>query len=402
MTDQAPHPGTANNISAQAKPPPWNDPVVRSVVFQIVAIICIGGFFWYILDNTLTNMAKRGITTGFKFLNTEAGFGILMSLIEYDESHSYGRTFVVGLLNTVLVSFLGIILATIIGFIIGIARLSNNWLIAKIATVYIEVLRNIPLLLQIFFWYIAVLQTLPALRQSIMLGDSFFLNNRGFYMPRPVFGDGFEFVTAAIIIAIVAIVYFRRWAHKRQDETGHQYHVFYISLGILIGLPLVIFLAVGMPLNFEIPKLSRFRFEGGARIIPELMALLWALTMYTAAFIAEIVRSGIQAVSHGQSEAAHALGMRNGPTLRLVIIPQAMRVIIPPLTSQYLNLTKNSSLATAIGYPDLVSVFMGTTLNQTGQAVEVVAMTMAVYLTISLSISYVMNCYNRKVALVER
>ncbi|MBO34337.1 MAG: amino acid ABC transporter permease, partial [Rhodospirillaceae bacterium] len=245
MTDQALQPGTAHNISAPAKPPPWNDPVIRSVVFQIVAIICIGGFFWYILDNTLTNMAKRGITTGFKFLNTEAGFGILMSLIEYDESHSYGRTFVVGLLNTVLVSFLGIILATIIGFIIGIARLSNNWLIAKIATVYIEVLRNIPLLLQIFFWYIAVLQTLPALRQSIMLGDSFFLNNRGFYMPRPVFGDGFEFVTAAMIIAIAAIVYFRRWAHKRQDETGHQYHVFYISLGILIGLPLVIFLAVG-------------------------------------------------------------------------------------------------------------------------------------------------------------
>lgn len=397
MTDQVPHTG-----SAPAKPPPWNDPVVRSIVFQILAIVCIGAFFWYILDNTLTNMAKRGITTGFKFLGNEAGFGILMSLIEYDESYSYGRTFIVGLLNTVLVSFLGIIFATIIGFIMGIARLSNNWLIAKIATVYIEVLRNIPLLLQILFWYTAVLQTLPTLRQSIKVGDSLFLNNRGFYMPRPIFGDGFEFVTATIVIAIVGVFYFRRWAHKRQDETGRQYPVFSISVAVIVSLPLIVFFAAGSPIEFELPKLARFRFEGGGRIIPELMALLWALTMYTSAFIAETVRAGIQSVSHGQTEAARALGLRNGPTLKLIIIPQAMRVIIPPLTSQYLNLTKNSSLATAIGYPDLVSVFMGTTLNQTGQAVEVVAMTMAVYLTISLSISFVMNWYNRKVALVER
>ncbi|MBL6959158.1 MAG: amino acid ABC transporter permease [Rhodospirillales bacterium] len=393
---------TDQNGTAPSKPPPWNDPVIRSIAFQIVAVILVGYFFYYILNNTLSNMESRGITTGFKFLDTEAGFGILMSLIEYDESHTYGRTFLVGLLNTLMVSVLGIILATIIGFIVGIMRLSNNWLISKIATVYIEVLRNIPLLLQIFFWYIAVLQALPGPRQSMRIGDSFFLNNRGLYSPRPIFEDGFGMVVIAIVIAIAAIVYIKRWAHRRQEITGEQFPVFWTSLGLLIVLPGLAFLVTGMPLSWEYSELKRFSFGGGMRIIPEMMALLWALTMYTAAFIAEIVRSGIQAVSHGQTEAARALGLRNGPTLRLIIIPQAMRVIIPPLTSQYLNLTKNSSLATAIGYPDLVSVFMGTTLNQTGQAVEIVAMTMAVYLTISLSISFVMNWYNRKMALVER
>ncbi len=397
MSDQADKAG-----AAVAKPPPWNDPFVRSIFFQIVAIGLIGFFFYWMFENTLANMAKSGVSTGFEFLGRQAGFGILMSLIEYDETHSYGRTFFVGLLNTALVAFCGIILATILGFILGIARLSNNWIIANLAALYIEIIRNIPLLLQIFFWYFAVLQTLPSPRQSLAFGDSFFLNNRGLFAPKPEFGDGFSLVVIAFFIAIAAIVYVKRWARRRQEQSGEQFPVFYTSLALIIGLPLLAFLVMGMPLTWEYAKLGRFSLSGGTNIIPEFMALLWALTMYTAAFIAEIVRSGIQAVSHGQTEAAHALGLRNGPTLRLVIIPQAMRVIIPPLTSQYLNLTKNSSLATAIGYPDLVSVFAGTTLNQTGQALEIIAMTMAVYLTFSLSISAIMNWYNRRVALVER
>jgi general L-amino acid transport system permease protein len=385
-----------------AKPPPWNDPLVRSIFFQVFSVCVLGYFFYFIFDNTLANMAKSGVSTGFAFLKSEAGFGILMSLIDYDETYSYGRTFFVGLLNTALVAACGIVLATLLGFVLGVARLSNNWLISKLATVYIEIFRNVPLLLQIIFWSVAVFQALPGPRQSLQLGDAFFLNNRGLFLPDPVFGVGFEYVIFAFFISIVCIFYLRIWARKKQEKSGEQFPVFYTSLGLLIGLPLVVFLALGMPLSWEYAELQRFSFVGGANVIPEFMALLWALTMYTAAFIAEIVRSGIQAVSHGQTEAARALGLRNGPTLRLVVIPQALRVIIPPLTSQYLNLTKNSSLATAIGYPDLVSVFMGTTLNQTGQAVEIVAMTMAVYLTFSLAISMVMNWYNSRVALVER
>ena len=385
-----------------AKPPPWNNPAVRSLVFQALALALLGYFFYVVLQNTMSNMESRGITTGFQFLHEPAGFGILMSLIDYSETDTYGRTFFVGLLNTLLVSSLGIIFATILGFTLGIARLSRNWLISKLAVVYIEIFRNIPLLLQIFFWYIAVLQTLPGAKHSLKIGEAFFLNNRGFYFPAPVFKDGFGLVVAAFAAAVVGVVYLVKWARRRQEETGRQFPVFPVSLGIIIGAAAAAFWVEGMPISWNYPTLKRFSFEGGGRIIPELMALLWALTMYTAAFIAEVVRSGILSVSHGQTEAARALGLRGGPTLRLIIIPQALRVIIPPLTSQYLNLTKNSSLATAIGYPDLVSVFMGTTLNQTGQAVEVVAMTMAVYLTISLTISTGMNWYNKKMALKER
>ncbi|MCG8419236.1 MAG: amino acid ABC transporter permease [Proteobacteria bacterium] len=397
MSDQ-PNTPTSN----PSRPPPWNNPAVRSIVYQVIAVVLLGYFAWTILNNTLDNMARRGIRTGFSFLNNESGFGILLSLIEYDESSTYGRTFLVGLLNTLLVSVLGIFFATIFGFLLGIARLSTNWLIAQLASIYVEMIRNIPLLLQIFFWYTAVLQALPGPRDSIQLGDSYFLNNRGFYFPKPIFEDGFGAVLFALLAAIAAAIFIGRWARRRQDRTGARFPVFLTSLGLIVGLPLVVFLLVGAPLSFETAVLERFSFTGGSRVIPELMALLWALTMYTAAFIAEIVRAGIESVSHGQIEAARSLGLRNGPTLRLIVIPQALRVIIPPLTSQYLNLTKNSSLATAIGYPDLVAVFMGTSLNQTGQAVEIVAMTMAVYLTISLSISFLMNWYNRKVALVER
>jgi general L-amino acid transport system permease protein len=386
---------------APAKPPPWNNPAVRSLVFQALALALLGYFFYAILHNTMSNMESRGITTGFRFLHEPAGFGILMSLIDYSETDTYGRTFVVGLLNTLLVSFLGIIFATILGFTLGIARLSRNWLVSKLAMIYIEIFRNIPLLLQIFFWYIAVLQTLPGARQSMKIGEAFFLNNRGFYFPAPVLENGFGLVIAGLIAAMGGVVYVVKWARRRREETGRHFPVFLVSLGILIVVPAVAFMVAGMPISWNYPALKRFSFEGGGRIIPELMALLWALTMYTAAFIAEVVRSGILSVSYGQTEAARALGLRNGPTLRLIIIPQALRVIIPPLTSEYLNLTKNSSLATAIGYPDLVSVFMGTTLNQTGQAVEVVAMTMAVYLTISLVISSGMNWYNKKMSLKE-
>ncbi|OQX30219.1 MAG: amino acid ABC transporter permease [Candidatus Sedimenticola endophacoides] len=380
----------------------WRRPAFRAALFQtlLVLALCLVGYSLF--TNTLNNLEQRGISTGFGFLSQEAGFGILQSLIDYNETHSYGRTFFVGLLNTLLVSALGIALATLIGFVMGVARLSGNWLVARIATVYIETFRNIPLLLQIMFWYFAVLQPLPRPKQSLSFGEAFFLNNRGFYIPGPVFEQGFWLVGVAFALAVVAVVILARWARRRQEATGRQFHTVFVSLGLLLGLPLLAFLVMGMPMSWEYPALKGFNFRGGMVIIPELAALLLALSIYTGAFIAEAVRSGILAVSHGQTEAAYALGLRPGVTLRLVIIPQALRVIIPQLTSQYLNLTKNSSLATAIGYPDLVAVFAGTTLNQTGQAVEVIAMTMAVYLTISLSISLFMNWYNKRKQLVER
>ena len=391
-----------NQDQMPSRPPFWNDPDKRALIFQAIVLAAVFAFFAYIFSNTLHNLEKRGISTGFDFLNNEAGFGILMSLIPYNETYTFGRTFLVGLLNTLLVSFLGIILATILGFVIGVARLSNNWLIAKIATVYIETFRNIPLLLQILFWYFAMLPLLPHPRQSVNFGEAFFLNSRGLYLPAPLFESAFLWVLAALFVAIIAVVILVRWAHRRQAATGQPFHTFWVSLAILVALPAAAFVITGMPLDWDLPELKGFNFRGGMTIIPELAALLLALSIYTAAFIAEIVRSGIQAVSHGQTEAANALGLRPGKTLQLVIIPQAMRVIIPQLTSQYLNLTKNSSLAAAVGYPDLVAVFAGTTLNQTGQAVEIIFMTMMVYLTISLLISLFMNWYNKKMALVER
>ncbi|MEK8016304.1 MAG: amino acid ABC transporter permease [Candidatus Parabeggiatoa sp.] len=384
------------------KPPFWHDPRMRAILFQVIVLAGVIAFFVYIIGNTLHNLEQRGISTGFDFLFNEAGFGIIQTLIEYNETSTYGHTFMVGLLNTLLVSALGILFATMLGFTIGIARLSQNWLIAKLAAAYIEIFRNIPLLLQIFFWYFAVLRALPHPRQSWALNDLVFLNLRGLYLPAPVFGQQFWLVGIALGVALGLSLILKRWAKYRLDKTGQTFPVFSVALALLFGLPFLTFLAIGSPLSWDFPALKGFNFRGGIAVIPELTALLIALSIYTAAFIAEIVRSGIQSVNYGQTEAAYALGLRKNKTLRLVIIPQAMRVIIPPLTSQYLNLTKNSSLATAIGYPDLVAVFAGTTLNQTGQAVEVVAMTMAVYLTISLLISLLMNWYNRKVILVER
>ncbi|HDY8186651.1 TPA: amino acid ABC transporter permease [Vibrio vulnificus] len=378
------------------------NPTFRSVVFQIIAILALVFFFYTIVNNALTNLNARGIATGFDFLSQEAGFGIGLTLIEYDETFSYGRTFVIGLLNTALVSFLGIILATVLGFVIGIARLSSNWLVSRFAAIYIEIFRNIPLLLQIFFWYFAVLQALPSPRQSISLGEAIFLNVRGLFFPKPVFEAGSAFIFAALFAGIIATIFIGVWARNKQKLTGQQTPMGRIALALIVGLPALVYFVSGMPVSAEYPALKGFNYQGGISIIPELAALLVALSIYTAAFIAEIVRSGINAVSHGQTEAAMSLGLPRTRTLKLIIIPQALRIIIPPLTSQYLNLTKNSSLAMAIGYPDLVSVFAGTTLNQTGQAIEIIAMTMGVYLTLSLVTSALMNIYNKKVALVER
>ncbi|OJI55532.1 amino acid ABC transporter permease [Vibrio vulnificus] len=378
------------------------NPTFRSVVFQVIAILALVFFFYTIVNNALTNLNARGIATGFDFLSQEAGFGIGLTLIEYDETFSYGRTFVIGLLNTALVSFLGIILATVLGFVIGIARLSSNWLVSRFAAIYIEIFRNIPLLLQIFFWYFAVLQALPSPRQSISLGEAIFLNVRGLFFPKPVFEAGSAFIFAALFAGIIATIFIGVWARNKQKLTGQQTPMVRITLALIVGLPALVYFVSGMPVSAEYPALKGFNYQGGISIIPELAALLVALSIYTAAFIAEIVRSGINAVSHGQTEAAMSLGLPRTRTLKLIIIPQALRIIIPPLTSQYLNLTKNSSLAMAIGYPDLVSVFAGTTLNQTGQAIEIIAMTMGVYLTLSLVTSALMNIYNKKVALVER
>ncbi len=381
---------------------PWNDPKVRSIFFQAVLLIAVVSFGWYIFGNTAANLEKQGIATGFRFMGTTAGFGIITHLIDYSEASSYGRAFAVGLLNTLLVAFCGIIAATIIGVFIGIARLSHNWLISRLAMVYIEIFRNIPLLLQIFFWYFAVLRALPAPKLSFNILDGMFINNRGIYLPSAIYEDGFSLVIWALVIAIIAVIFMVRWAHKRQEATGQQFHTFYAAIAILVGLPLLALTVTGFPLSWEIPALKGFNFKGGTVIIPEFVALWLSLSIYTASFIAEIVRAGIQAVSHGQTEASNALGLKAGPTLQLVILPQALRVIIPPLSSQFLNLTKNSSLATAIAYPELVSVFTGTVLNQTGQAVEIISITMAVYLSISLGISAFMNWYNARMALVER
>jgi general L-amino acid transport system permease protein len=380
----------------------WRDPRVRAIVYQILTLLGVVLFFGYIVNNTINNLERQGIASGFEFLGKPAGFGIPQTLIDYNELSPNSRVFWVGLLNTLLVAAIGIVLATILGFVIGFARLSSNWLVARLATVYIEIIRNVPLLLQILFWYFAVLQALPQPRDSMAFGGLFFLNNRGFYSPEPIFENGFGWVLLATAVAIAAAVGIARWARRRREATGQPFHTALVVLGLVVGLPLVALLLTGWPISFAHPEMGRFKLQGGMVMLPELVALVLALSIYTAAFIAETVRAGVLAVSHGQIEAAHALGLKHGQTLRLVVIPQALRVIIPPLTSQYLNLTKNSSLAVAIGYPDFVNVFTGIVLNQTGQAVEVIAITMAVYLTLSLLTSAFMNWYNRRIALVER
>lgn len=380
-----------------------NNPKVRSWLFQIILGVVIAYLAVAGWNNMNANLQAAGVASGFGFLDENAGFSVAQSLIEYDQgTSSYGRVYVVGVLNTLLVAFFGIILATILGFVVGIARLSNNWIVSRLATAYVEFLRNLPLLLQIFIWYFGVLRLLPQPRDSLELGVFGLLNNRGYFAPKPVWGDGGAFVLYAFIVGIIVAFVVSRWANQRQMATGQRFPSVWVGLGAIFGLPLIVFLAMGAPLTFDMPVLGGFRPSGGMTVIPEFIALLVALSTYTAAFIAEIVRAGILGVSKGQSEAAHSLGLRQGQNLRLVVIPQALRIIIPPLTSQYLNLTKNSSLAVAIAYPELTSVFAGTALNQTGQAVEIVSITMLTYLTFSLLTSAFMNWYNARVALVER
>jgi general L-amino acid transport system permease protein len=396
----------AIDLPAASRPahvPFYNNPKVRSVVYQIALCAVVFGLVYGAINNAIENLQRARIASGFGFWNNTAGFDISQTLIEYtSQASTYGRAFWVGLLNTLLVAGLGVVFATILGFVIGIARLSKNWLLAKVASGYVELIRNIPLLLQLLFWYNAVLKTLPDIRDSIIISGGGFLNNRGLFLPQPVFTSGFGMVEIAFILGIVAATAFCIWARKRQMETGQQAPVFLVAFGLVIALPLAVCALAGFPVDFIFPEKARFNINGGIEVLPEFAALLVGLVIYTAAFIAEVVRAGILAVSRGQTEAAYSLGLRPRPTLRLVVVPQAMRVIIPPLTSQYLNLTKNSSLAVAVGYPDLVQVFTGTVLNQTGQAVEVVAVTMAVYLTISLLTSLAMNIYNTRIALVER
>ncbi|MEN3257838.1 amino acid ABC transporter permease [Sodalis endosymbiont of Spalangia cameroni] len=378
------------------------NPAVRAWIYQILAVVILVAFVGHLVHNTLTNLNHRGITSGFDFLNNAAGFGIVQHLIDFEQGDTYGRVFVVGLLNTLLVSALCIVFASILGFIIGLSRLSENWLLRKLSTLYIEIFRNIPPLLQIFFWYFAVLRNLPGPRQAVNAFDLAFLSNRGLYLPAPDAGSGAWATFLALLIAVAASVALFRRQRRHQLKTGQLRRSWPWIIVLLIALPALAQFIAGPAIAWDVPQLRGFNFRGGMALIPELAALTLALSVYTSAFIAEVIRSGIQSVPFGQHEAARSLGLPNPVTLNKVILPQAMRVIVPPLTSQYLNIVKNSSLAAAIGYPDMVSLFAGSVLNQTGQAIETIAITMGVYLVISLAISLLMNIYNKRKALVER
>jgi len=386
------------------RPPPRRsgsfvtDPRFRALAVQVIAAIAIISFFWLLIGNARQNLAAQNIATGFGFFSQTAGFGISQTLIPYAEGSTYGRAFVVGLLNTLLVSALGIVFATIIGFAVGLARLSSNVLLARLGGAYVETLRNLPLLFQILFWYLAVLGTLPSPRDSTPILGVIYFTSRGILMPRFEFGPGSGLVGLAAIAGLVIGFGFYLHARQRRKE-GAVVPWRRFALLAFLGLPAIAFFAAGMPVSLDLPELRGFNFVGGLRVNPEFLAILFALSTYTAAFIAEIVRAGFLAVARGQWEAAYSLGLSRRRTLRLIVSPQSMRLIVPPLTSQYLNLTKNSSLAAAIGYPDFFYVFAGTTLNQTGQAIEIIAVTMAVYLVISLITSFFMNWYNRAVAL---
>ena len=378
-----------------------NDPKVRGIFFQAVVVILLVAGVWWIVHNVIENLQRLHIASGFSFLKNRAGFDIPVRPIAYTSDSTYGDAIIVGLINTLIVAGAGIITATIIGFVVGIGRLSRNWLIRKICTVYVEVFRNIPPLLVIFFWYSGVLAVLPAPRDSFNLPFGSFLNQRGFYFPRAIWGEGSWLIFVALLVGIAMAWFVARTARQRQMATGQQFPVLWTSLALIVGLPLLAYALSGFPLSFDFPKQSTFNLTGGFQIGPEFLSLYLALSFYTASFMAENVRAGLLGVSKGQTEAAGALGLRPGSILRLVVVPQAMRIVIPPLTSQYLNLTKNSSLAIAIGYPDLTAI-AGTVLNQTGQAVEGVLIMMVVYLIISLVTSAVMNVVNARMALVER
>ena len=382
------------------------NPKFRSYIYQAITIAAIVWAVWYAWTNAAANLARANMTAGFGFLNSRAGFDIAQTLISYSSDSTYYRALEVGLINTLVIAFFGIITATIVGLLIGIGRLSHNWLIARLCTVYVEVFRNIPPLLVIFFWYLGVLALLPSIRSIFQhIADNpnavFFVSNRGIYMPAPIFGEGFGYVVAVFIIGIVLAVAFTIWANRRQRATGKRPPVLLVNLALIVALPLLAFLVLGAPMTLDYAVPGSFNMRGGMVIGPEFLALYLALSLYTAAFIAEIVRAGIRGVSKGQSEAAFALGVRPGLATRLVVLPQALRIIIPPLTSQYLNLIKNSSLAVAVGYADLVAVG-GTILNQSGKSIEIIAIWMLIYVSISLITSLFMNWFNAKMALVER
>ncbi|HEU4987718.1 MAG TPA: amino acid ABC transporter permease [Rhizobiaceae bacterium] len=377
------------------------DPKTRGLIIQIVMIIAILAFAAWLINNTIHNLAQARIASGFGFLSTRAGFDIGQVPIAYTANSSYGRALMVGITNTVLVAVSGIVLATIIGFIVGIGRLSRNYLLRSLCTIYVETFRNIPPLLVILFWYFGVLSLLPHPRQAYDLPLGAYMSNRGLQTPAAIFEPVAVLTLAAFVVGIVGAVILARANRRRQMQTGEFRPTFWPSVGMILGLPLAVFLLTGLPVTFEFPEATRFNLVGGWQIKPEFLSLFLALSFYTAAFIAEIVRAGILSVSRGQTEAASALGLSRGKSLRLVIVPQAFRVIIPPLTSQYLNLTKNSSLGLAVGYPELVAVG-STVLNQTGQSVEVVAIWMVVYLGLSVLVAAFMNWFNARMALVER
>jgi general L-amino acid transport system permease protein len=378
-----------------------NDPKVRAILYQLVVLGIVGLLGYYLFNNTVANLKRQSIATGFGFLNKEASFEVGESLISYSAADPYVRALLVGALNTIKVAFIGIVLTIILGTFLGIARLSKNWLVSKLSAVYIEVMQDIPILLQLFFWYSFFYDILPAPAEALEPLNGVFMSNRGLVIAVPEWHPAYEYMAMALIAGCIAIYFMHRWAKKRQEATGQIFPVFTLSLAILIGLPIVTWLFAGAPLQMSIPELDGFNFKGGLNLSPEFAALLLGLVLYTAAFVAEIVRAGIQAIGKGQTEAAMAIGLKPGQVLSLVILPQALRVIIPPLTSQMLNLTKNSSLAVAIGFPDFVSV-ASTTINQTGQAIEGISLIMIVYLCFSLLTSLFMNWYNKKMALVER
>lgn len=387
--------------SVPGKVPFWLDPNKRAIFYQIAVWLLVILLAYYLVSNTLVNLEKQSIATGWGFLSKESAFEIGESLIPYSAANTYARALLVGAFNTLKVAFIGIVLTIFLGTVVGIARLSSNWLISKLASIYIEVMQDVPILLQLFFWYAMFYEIFPSPRQALNPMHGVFVCNRGLIFAVPEANPAHNYMLAAFLIACVAVYFVRRWASVRQARTGRAFPVFRVSLGLLIGLPLLTWLAFGAPSKMSMPELAGFNFEGGVTMSPEFIALLAGLVLYTAAFVAEVVRAGIQAVNKGQREAAMSIGLKQTHVLNLVILPQALRVIIPPLTSQMLNLTKNSSLAVAIGFPDFVSV-ANTTINQTGQSIEGVALIMTVYLIFSLSTSAFMNWYNKKVKLVER
>ena len=380
----------------------FSDERFRSIFFQtlVVGLFALGIFF--IVQTTAYNLEKRNIATGWRFLSDPAGFDISFSpFLDFKSTDTHLKVYFVGVLNTLLVSITGCIAATILGFLVGIIRLSSNWLLSRISYIYVEFTRNVPLLLQIILWYSILIQ-LPRVKQSLQFLDVFYISNIGLYSPRPIFESGFTYIFIAIILALISSFLIRRWAKKRQDTSGEQFPVLYTSFGLIFIIPLVLFFILGSPMSFDHPEMKGFNFKGGLVIRPEFIAMFLALSIYTAAFISETVRAGILSVTKGQREASAALGLKQSWIMRLIIIPQALRVIVPPLTSQYLNLTKNSSLGIAVGYADLVHGFGGISLNQTGQAIECMVIVMATYLTISLTISFFMNIYNRSIQFKEK